>query len=275
MASETLCADNASMWRRDLGRWTALMQVQGLSSETIRQYRRTVVNFLADTLIDMYEVSEQDVLDYLSDMDPRGHAKAQTLKALRSLYAALYRWGEVRRNPVAVLTPKRPKYGPAPALEDEEVRRLVLAAAWRDPRRAWTVLLLWATGLRLGSLCALEPRDLRGDVLTVRVAKGDRPYAIALGPVGLTAAQALIAYGHQTIVGAGDGRVWEWIHQAGEDAGLRAHPHLLRHSWATRHIELGTHPRVLQELGNWADLSQLGRYAHVSDPLKRAAQAHF
>lgn len=251
------------------------MQVQGLSPQTIRQYRRSVVNFLADTLLELEDVTERDVLDYVAGLPARGSSKAQTLKALRSLYSALARWGTVGANPVAALVPKRPKYGPAPTLDEEELRRLIIAAAWRDPRRAWTILLLWATGLRLGSLCALEPRDLRGEVLVVRVAKGDRPYAIALGPVGLEAARELTAYGHDTIVGAGDGRVWEWIHQAGEDAGVRAHPHLLRHTWATRHVELGTHPRVLMELGNWADLSQLPRYAHVRDEQKRAAQAHF
>lgn len=40
--------------------------------------------------------------------------------------------------------------------------------------------------------------------------------------------------------------------------------HDLRHTWASWHIQNGTPIHVLQELGGWADLSMVLRYAHLS-----------
>ena len=38
----------------------------------------------------------------------------------------------------------------------------------------------------------------------------------------------------------------------------------LRHTWASWHVQNGTPIHVLQELGGWADLSMVLRYAHLS-----------
>jgi site-specific recombinase XerD len=261
-------------WAADLQRWAHYLEATGLSQLTIRQYRRTVVNFLADTFLDFDEVTEDDVTAYLASYPTQGPARGQILRALRSLYG----WRSRRTNtpnPVAELKPKRPKYGPATTLSEEEFTRLLVAAAWRSERRAWTILLLYATGIRLASACAVRADDVHGNLLHVRVAKGSKPYSIPLGPMGRAAVAGLLPTSNGTLIGAGDGRVWEWVSQAGRDAGLHAHPHLMRHTWATRHLELGTDVRVLQELGNWADLSQIPRYTATTDARKREAQERF
>jgi integrase len=40
--------------------------------------------------------------------------------------------------------------------------------------------------------------------------------------------------------------------------------HDLRHTWASWHIQNGTPLNVLKELGGWADLSMVLRYAHLT-----------
>lgn len=40
--------------------------------------------------------------------------------------------------------------------------------------------------------------------------------------------------------------------------------HMLRHSWASWHVQAGTPLRVLQDLGGWADLQMPQRYAHLN-----------
>ena len=49
--------------------------------------------------------------------------------------------------------------------------------------------------------------------------------------------------------------------------------HDLRHTWASWHIQNGTPLHVLKELGGWADLAMVMRYAHLSsDHLKNYAK---
>lgn len=45
-------------------------------------------------------------------------------------------------------------------------------------------------------------------------------------------------------------------------------PHTLRHTFATRLVENGVDLRTVQELGGWATLSLIQRYAHVSPTRK-------
>lgn len=47
--------------------------------------------------------------------------------------------------------------------------------------------------------------------------------------------------------------------------------HDLRHTWASWHVQLGTPLYVLKELGGWATLEMVNRYAH---PAPEHLKAH-
>ena len=62
------------------------------------------------------------------------------------------------------------------------------------------------------------------------------------------------------------------FHEACQRAGLTGvTPHTTRHSFATRLVENGEDLRTVQELGGWATLSLVQRYAHVSPGRKADA----
>ena len=50
--------------------------------------------------------------------------------------------------------------------------------------------------------------------------------------------------------------------------------HDLRHTWASWHIQAGTPPHVLQELGAWKSYEMVRRYAHLSTDHLRAFAEH-
>ncbi len=52
------------------------------------------------------------------------------------------------------------------------------------------------------------------------------------------------------------------IERAGIEEGLRFHD--LRHTWASWHVMAGTPLEVLRQLGGWADMTMVLRYAHLS-----------
>ena len=60
--------------------------------------------------------------------------------------------------------------------------------------------------------------------------------------------------------------VWKVIRQAAKRAGIkkRAYPHILRHSFATHHIEQGIDIRYIQEWMGHESIKTTQRYTHVA-----------
>lgn len=249
------------------------MDVQDLSPSTRQQYVRAFGRFVFDTLSDPFEATEDDVVDYLAGIGPRGPARNLSLRALKSFYA----WAEDReivgRDPTRRLKVRKPRAGPAPTLTDEELARLVYCAAVYNPRHAWAILFLYATGARVESACAVKPSDVKGGWVHFTVTKGDHPYAVPLNNTSRAAVAALAPWSNGTLLGVKKGAVWAWIHRAGSDAGFRAHPHLLRHVFGTNVYAASKDPLVTAKLLNHQDLSQIPRYSYVADESRITAMA--
>jgi site-specific recombinase XerD len=268
-----------------LKRWSDWMEVSGsYSSKTQHTYRRYVISFLADTLIPLEELTEDDVVRYLASLPAKGEMRGAVLRALR----CLYRWGAARglRSPVERLKIPRKKYGAAAFIDEADLRKVFVAAERLDPRARPTLELMFSTGARLGSITGVMPSDvdLGRRTLHFRVAKGDRPYSVPLGERGYGACLRLLelvdwkpkmaSHRHPTLVGVGSGTVQRWVSEAGAIAGVHATPHLLRHSFAERICNDPAVPDVVAaELLNHADTSLLRRYARGRDDLQRAAVA--
>lgn len=266
-------------------RWDNYLKVSETAcANTRRQYRRYLIAFLADTLLELRELTEDEVVNWLAAQPTQGNMRGMTLRALRSFYS----WAEDRdicRSPVKRLKPKRPKYGAAPSLSRDQLEAVLTAAGTGDPRSRWALQLAYATACRVGSLCALEAPDidLEADWITFRIAKGDKPYGIALGHRGHQAVEELLLLAdyapkrgrrRATLVGVGTGTVWKWAREAGELAGVKTWPHLLRHTTITRLAEdPSVDVRTIVEIANWKDPSLLRRYAAKSDPNLRRAVA--
>lgn len=269
-----------------LQRWQDFLEVSGRTSESTRkQYRRYCLQFIADTLLDLRHVTEDDIVAWLAAQDPHGQTRGVVLRALKSFYGWAIDREEtgVYADPTRHLRIRPKKYGQAPHLEPEDLERLFLAAGDIDPRARWALQLAYATGCRVGSLCGVMPSDvdLKAGWIEFRVAKGDKPYGVPLGSKGKEAAAELLELleytprtvktRRPTLVGVGEGTVWRWAKVAGERTGLKAWPHLLRHSTITQLFGAGVDARTVQEFANWEDLSLARRYAAPLDANLRAA----
>jgi integrase/recombinase XerC len=152
--------------------------------------------------------------------------------------------------------------------------------------------LLYATGIRVSELCAIDMRDLDLERRTVRVTgKGDKQRVV---PFGLPASRAVSDWlrireelvasrsGQAVFLGARGGRidprtVRESVHRLTGQAGVTSiSPHALRHSAATHVLEGGADLRAVQELLGHASLATTQRYTHVSVERLRTTfvQAH-
>lgn len=242
-----------------LRRWSDYLEVRGDSPVTRHQYRRYLVQFLSDVLIPLDEVTEDDIVGYLATLPAKGASRGQILKSIRCFYA----WATPRleiADPALRLRVKKTKPPTVRALSPEDFAALLEAAEQIDPRARPTMELMYATGARLGTICALMPEDVEfGEgIVRFRVMKGGKTSEKPLGPRAAAAAQDLISLidyvpktvrtRRPTLVGVGEGRVWQWVHMAAALAGVDASPHALRRTFGTT---LANDPNV--SLGVWVD----------------------
>jgi integrase len=127
-----------------------------------------------------------------------------------------------------------------------------------------------ATGLRRGNVTGLLWRDVDLERATVRVwrsqAKAKKSIAV---PLNADAVAVLRAQPKGTHVFTYQGepvyqvatKAWRAaVARAGIEPGFRFHD--LRHTWASWHVQAGTPLTALMELGGWASLEMVQRYAH-------------
>lgn len=256
--------------------WTDYLEATDHRPKTIRAYRYWILRFSADTLIDPWEATEDDLVTYLASQPKNGSSRSCVLRAFKSYWS----WAAPRagRDPTERLHIRRPSSPKAPHIPPEVFRDILREAFHRAPRRGWTLLLLFSTGIRIGSLVALRASDvnLADGVLWVREAKGGRSYEVPLVRLSLSAARWLVqdAAERETLVGVGQEQVRNWLREARLSAGVpdRVWPHLLRHSFATELARV-TDPETWRVAMNHADLSNFPRYVHTDAERIRQAVA--
>ena len=275
-----------------------LSEQRRYSEHTVRAYRGDLERF-ADFLARVYWDEPRTELSAgsLSRIDPlavrsflaslAGHHKKTTQARALSSVRAFFRWACRERiaeaNPAeAVRAPKSPHTVPT-HLRPGETENLLEAFDGDDAaslRNRALLELLYASGLRVGELVALDWNDvdLKGRVLRA-LGKGGKERMV---PFGRLAAEALRAWGERRaelldsdgaalFVNLRGGRLTDRSVRRIIDAAVAAtaqargvHPHTLRHTFATHLLERGADLRAIQELLGHVQLSTTQRYTHVN-----------
>ena len=275
-----------------LDRFVVQLQADGRSQHTIAQYRRHIALLgrwleAAGHSDDVDELSHELLAQFLIAPDARtsqrgGTKKATSMNALRSSMRAFFHYvheaGWARQNPARLVRRARCSGGPPRGLSDEDRERLLgtlVAAKGSEARRDHMLFhLMLATGVRLSAALALTAVDVdleRGE-LTIQHAKGDRVEIVFLSPA-LRAHLSSYLGGCQPgpLFPGANGRPMSRRHAARrlgiwmERAACRgtAHPHALRHTFATRLYRKTQDLLLVQEaLGHRSVLSTMV-YARV------------
>ena len=175
--------------------------------------------------------------------------------------------------------PKRPRRLPN-ILSPQQVARLINAADSTFHRMI--VMTLYATGVRRLELTRLKINDIDSErmVVHVRNGKGGKDRDVMLSEELLAALrqylrglrckpdQWLFPGGawHTGNYPISTGTVWNACYYAAQRAGITkpAHPHILRHCFATHLLEAGADLRTIQMLLGHRDLEETARYLHLS-----------
>lgn len=229
---------------------------------------------------ELREASERDLRRFLAGMKIAPAARRLHVIALRGFFAFGVRMGWREDNPA------RPWRRQA-AARAEDVRRLLAACedSPRGCRNAAVAAMLFESGLRASELCALRLGDVvlseRKGKLIVR-GKGEKAREVPLNAEAREALQEWLAarpaapedrlfIGRRGPLTASG--VWRIVAEYARKAGLEdVHPHVLRHTFATRLLrEAGADLVTVAELLGHESLNTTARYTRPSEKDLRAA----
>ena len=242
---------------------------------------------------------EEDLRHYVDLLYKKGLSSrsiARHLSSLRGLYSHLIGLGTLSADPTEFLsTPKQWKSIPK-FLNVEDIDKLLQSCDLTQPlgqRNRAMLELLYASGLRVSELCAVEITDLNADLGVLRVTgKGDKQRLV---PVGRQAIGFVTRYFEEArpailkqrasrflfVTGRGSRMTrqmfWTALRELGKRAGIfhGLTPHVLRHSFATHLLENGADLRSVQTMLGHVDIGTTEVYTHVMrGRLRRVVDEH-
>jgi integrase/recombinase XerC/integrase/recombinase XerD len=287
-------------WREALRLFDADLGRRGAAARTRRAYGFDCTQFAlwATTQgLEPTEVTTRVLRRYaaaLSEREVVAATVARKLAALRSLYRTLREHGHMPSNPADLVpAPKRPQKLPRVLKADEVAELLdrIPTTTPLDVRDRALFEIAYACGLRAEELVNLDVASLDFDAEEVRVeGKGGKTRIV---PVGEAAVRALTRYlerarpalttdraeaalflsksGRRLSTSDVRRRLRVWVRRAALQGG--AHPHALRHSFATHLLDGGADLRAIQELLGHSSISTTQIYTRVESARLKSAYA--
>ena len=182
-----------------------LLFAEGCGEKTAAAYSsdlRALSDFLSARKTRLHSASAEDIRAHLAAMSARGRgaaSAARALSAFRRFYRHLTEIGAREDDPAArIASPRRPRPLP-PQMNEEEVERLLRAPDDATPaglRDRAMLELMYACGLRVSELVALEIGALRPDAGCLQVAgKGGRERIVPFNETAAALVGAIFANG--------------------------------------------------------------------------------
>ena len=271
---------------------------RNMSPETLRAYRgdlQIFVDFCSRAGVTTPEEVDHRLLRrYLANLQTRGYSRstvARRSSAVRGYFRFLMQRGQLESDPAAALSPPRRDRRLPRVLRIDEIdaaeAKQGLHIYHTSLRDMALVELLYATGMRVGELAALDLDDIdlkRGEVrvlgkgrkervipvhdaaqqLVANYVEKERPILAANVTVGGTdGAPLFLSVKGGRLSDRGVRRVVDRFFR-GLEGGKRISPHTLRHTFATHMLQGGADLRTVQELLGHVDLSTTQIYTHLS-----------
>lgn len=267
---------------------------RGLSTNTTAAYRTDLEQFRA--FLEARErtswesVDRDDMLAFMLFLRERRYANstvARRTAAVKSFFSYLHEGGLIGSDPTEQIdSPKVDRFLPKPISthQVDELLELPLRSRSAEGSRDKAMLeLLYATGMRVSELVALDMAHLDMGAATVRcVGKAGRERALPVSPTALTSLEEYLELGRSQLLrnapptdalflnhrGKRLTRQGFWLILKGyaEVLGLAdLTPHTLRHSFAAHMLDNGADLRDVQERLGHASLSTTQIYTQVAE----------
>ncbi|GGH42870.1 tyrosine recombinase XerD [Paenibacillus silvae] len=254
-----------------------LEEDKGMSSSTLESYLRDVDKFVEFvrkeySIREASEVRRTHVVLFVGQLKQDGRANAtiaRSIVSLRSYFHFLMRRGEIIQDPTFDVEAPKADKTPPQVLTVEEIELLLAAPDVNSPhgvRDRAMLELLYATGIRVSELIALDVRDVQLGMRFIRCGGAGKERILPIGaPAAHWASVYINQYREQMLKGGLDEQAlfvnvsgrrltrqgfWKLLKKAAVDAGISGEitPHTLRHSFAAHLIASGADTRAVQDM---------------------------
>ncbi|MBL7206852.1 MAG: tyrosine-type recombinase/integrase [Candidatus Aenigmarchaeota archaeon] len=255
------------------------LRIRGFSAKTVKSYLYHNKEFIKFVKRKIGDVSDLDVKDYI-DFMLENHTATTVNLALSSIK---FFFKEVLQKDLNISGLKTEEKIPT-VLTKEEVLEMIKLTA--NIKHKILLSFLYGCGLRVSEAIKLKIKDiyLKEGLVMVRLGKGKKDRSVPL-PMKL---KAMIEFYKRSIennnpyIFAAPNKenyhistktAYLVVKQAAERACIEkdVHPHTLRHSFATHHLEQGTDIRIIQRLLGHSRLETTRLYTQVSTQLLKTA----
>ncbi len=281
--------DSRAVWEGQLSEWvTYLLLEAGLSELTRENYRRDLDNF-SDGVDSPFDFGASDVLAWLATMSETGLSARTQSRRLSSL-KNFCQWQLIVRyrhdDPCASIdSPKLGRTLPK-TLGVDQVEALLDEPDLSEPigvRDKAMLELMYASGLRVSEVCALQCHEVNFNQGVVRIiGKGGKHRLVPMGEeAGYWLTRFSEKYRHHFLInGPSDvlfpsrrgtqmtrQTFWYRIKKYASQVGMasKVSPHVLRHAFATHLLVRGADLRIVQLLLGHSDLSTTQIYTHITN----------
>jgi len=286
-----------------LERFSSYLRMRNYSPRTIKKYEQTVQRFARYAWVrqqagrDPFDEEDLDsapldadvnvssalVTDFFSYITERRDYKPKTLhrmiSTLSSFYRYLYTQGVVVANPLLGVERPRIKNQELKYLKHSQVIRLLRSI--EDKRNRLIVRLIYATGVRVSELCAINVEDIDFEEQTIRVkGKGDKIRTVFVDEETLKDIDEFIGNKIEGPLFIGQQgnhispRTVQHIFKENAPDGIT--PHKIRHSYASELYRRSKNLRVVQENLGHSSIKTTEIYLHTDlEERKRVYQQYF
>jgi site-specific recombinase XerD len=243
--------------------------LKGFSKETIKTYCYNVSKFL-----DFIDKSRLN----LGKSGVRSYLLAQNLStnSLRLQHASIsFFFREILKQPFSFEdVPIKKKEKTLPKLLSKG-QIIGMIGATDNLKHKIIIKLLYSSGLRLTELLNLKRKDIdfEKNIIYVRLGKGKKDRITLISEnlkLDLLKYYSNNIFKTEYVLEGRNGKcskksVQKVLENTGGKIGLKVHPHMLRHSFATHLLDAGTDIRHIQKLLGHSDISTTEIYTHVSN----------
>ncbi|HON81018.1 MAG TPA: tyrosine-type recombinase/integrase [Methanoregulaceae archaeon] len=288
-----------------LGRYRHYLRMRNYSSRTIQSYEQVVRRFAyyvwlrrttdpekmlvywdnlsrarLDTDVEVKPVMITDYLTFLSSLKTyKPKTIHRIISTLSSFYRFLYSQGAVSTNPMSGVERPKIKGQELRYLKHSQVIRLIDSI--EDPRDRLIVRVIYATGVRVSELCAMNIEDIDFEDETIRVrGKGGKIRIVFIDRETLEEMADFIGTRIEGPLFLGQmghhisPRSVQHIFKLYAPAGIT--PHKIRHSYASELYRRSKNLRVVQENLGHTSIKTTEIYLHTDlDERKQVYQKYF